>query len=299
MKKTKWHRQPVLHFLVLGVFLFALHALFRGRTSEQENRIEVSAAEIARMRDLWTRQWKRPPTEKELRGLVEDFIRQEVLYREALAMGLDQNDTVIRRRLAQKIEFLSNDLAALATPTEDEIQQYFQDNAERYREPARMSFSHVYFSQDRRGPAAEADASEVLGKLRSDSIPPEKLRALGDPFMLQRDYPSRSRREVRDLFGTAFAESVFELEPGPWQGPVESSYGLHLVRVHQRTESRLPELTEVRDRVQADLSDQRRRDLNEAFYGSLRQRYDVTVDDSALSPGAVESQPSSAEAAPR
>jgi parvulin-like peptidyl-prolyl isomerase len=296
MNKTKWHRQPVLHFLVLGVLLFALYTFFRGRTSEPENRIEVSAAEIVRLRDLWTRQWKRPPTEKELRGLVEDFIRQEILYREALAMGLDQNDTVIRRRLAQKVEFLSNDLAAWATPTEDEIQQYFQGNAERYSEPARVSLSHVYFSQDRRGAAAEADASELLGKLRSDSIPPEKLQALGDPFMLQSDYPSRSRREIRDLFGTAFAESVFELEPGPWQGPVESSYGLHLVRVHRRTESRLPELAEVRDRVQTDLLDQRRRDLNKAFYESLRQRYEVIVDDTALAP---EEQPSGADAAQR
>jgi parvulin-like peptidyl-prolyl isomerase len=293
----KWQRKPLLHFLVIGAVLFGVHTLFRKSTSEEENRIEVSAADINRMRELWQRQWRRPPTERELNGLIENFIREEILYREAIAMGLDQDDTVIRRRMAQKMEFLSNGLAALVQPTEDEIRQYFEENVEKYGEPERLSLSHVYFSTDRRGATAEADARELLEQLRTESIPPAKLRTLGDPFMLQYDYPSRSQRDIRELFGTAFAESVFGLEPGPWQGPIQSSYGLHLVRLHDRTASRLPELAEVRDRVQADLLDQRRREMNDAFYSGLRKRYEVTVDESALTPTVTERQTPGADAA--
>ncbi len=280
----KWQRKPVLHFLVIGAVLFGLHALFRRSTPDDGNRVEVSLADIDRMRGLWQRQWRRPPTEKELEGLINQFIREEILYREAVAMGLDQNDTVIRRRLAQKLELLSNDLAALAQPTEVEMQQYLEQKPERYGVPARISLSHVYMSRDRRGAAVEDDARHVLHKLRSKSISPGEYRELGDPFMLQYDYPSRSQQDLRELFGTAFAESVFELELGSWHGPVESSYGVHLVLVRERTEPRMPSLSEVRDRLRADLLDQRRREMNEAFYAALRERYEVVVKEPAPSP---------------
>ncbi len=280
----KWHRAPLIHFLVIGAVLFGLHTLFRRSTPDEGNRVEVSLAHIDRMRGLWQRQWRRPPTEKELEGLINQFIREEILYREAVAMGLDQNDTVIRRRLAQKLELLSNDLAALAQPTEDEMQQYLEQKPERYGVPARISLSHVYMSRDRRGAAVEDDARHVLHKLRSKSISPGEYRELGDPFMLQYDYPSRSQQDLRELFGTAFAESVFELELGSWHGPVESSYGVHLVLVRERTEPRMPSLSEVRARLRADLLDQRRREMNEAFYAALRERYEVVVKEPAASP---------------
>ena len=280
----KWQRKPVLHFLVIGAVLFGLHTLFRRSTSDEGNRVEVSLADIDRLRGLWKRQWRRPPTEKELEGLINQFIREEILYREAVAMGLDQNDTVIRRRLAQKMELLSNDLAAFAQPTEVEMQQYLEQKPERYGVPARISLSHVYMSRDRRGAAVEDDARHVLHKLRSKSISPGEYRELGDPFMLQYDYPSRSQQDLRELFGTAFAESVFELELGSWHGPVESSYGVHLVLVRERTEPRMPSLSEVRARLRADLLHQRRREMNEAFYAALRERYEVVVKKPAGSP---------------
>lgn len=280
----KWHRAPLIRFLAIGAVLFGLHTLFRRSTPDEGNRVEVSLADIDRLRGLWKRQWRRPPTEKELEGLINQFIREEILYREAVAMGLDQNDTVIRRRLAQKMELLSNDLAALAQPTEVEMQQYLEQKPERYGVPARISLSHVYMSRDRRGAAVEDDARHVLHKLRSKSISPGEYRELGDPFMLQYDYPSRSQQDLRELFGTAFAESVFELELGSWHGPVESSYGVHLVLVRERTEPRMPSLSEVRARLRADLLDQRRREMNEAFYAALRERYEVVVKEPAASP---------------
>ena len=192
----KWHGAPLIRFLAIGAVLFGLHTLLRRSTPDEGNRVEVSLADIDRMRGLWQRQWRRPPTEKELEGLINQFIREEILYREAVAMGLDQNDTVIHRRLAQKMELLSNDLAAWAQPTEDEMQQYLEQKPERYGIPARISLSHVYMSRDRRGAAVEDDARHVLHKLRSKSISPGEYRELGDPFMLQYDYPSRSQQDL-------------------------------------------------------------------------------------------------------
>ena len=279
-----WQRKPLLQFLVIGAILFGLHTLLNRGPSEEGDRVEVSSGDIDRIRALWQRQWRRPPTEKELEGLINQFVREEILYREAISMGLDQNDTVIRRRLAQRMELLSNDLAALAEPTEEEMQQYLDQNPERYGVPARVSLSHVYLSRDRRGAAVEDDARKLLDKLRATSISPGEHRTFGDPFMLQHDYPSRSQRDLRELFGTEFAESVFRLESDSWQGPVESSYGAHLVLVRDRVESRMPSLPEVRDRVKVDLLDQRRRDMNEAFYAALRERYEVVIEEPAASP---------------
>ncbi len=279
----KWQRNPLLHFLVIGAVFFGLYTLFRSGPSDEGNRVEVSAGDIERIRALWQRQWRRPPSEKELQGLIDQFIREEILYREAIAIGLDQNDTVIRRRLAQRMELLSNDLAALAEPIEGEMQEYLDQNSQRYGVPARISLSHVYLSRDRRGDAVEDDARQVLEKLRSKSIASGEHRTFGDPFMLQSDYPSRSQQDLRELFGTAFAESVFELDPGSWHGPVESSYGVHLVLVRERTEPRMPDLAEVRDRVKTDLLDRRRREMNEAFYAALRERYEVVVEGRAAS----------------
>lgn len=264
-----WTKSPLLHFAVLGSAAFVLHGLVLGPGRPDSTRIEVSSKDIQRMRAMWTAQWKRPPTEGELQGLIDASVRQEILYREALALGLDEGDTVIRRRLAQKVELLADDLASRTEPTREELSRYFEEHRDAYTLPARVSFSHIYFSVDRRGDRAEADAEEAL-KHPDD--------AQGDPFMLQRDYPSRTEREVGELFGTEFAKNLFELEPGEWHGPIASSYGVHLVLVRARTEARQPELSEVSHRVRADLMAERRREAKEALVTSLRERYEIVVD---------------------
>lgn len=262
-------KSPLVHFVALGTLVFVLYGFFRGGATGDSRRIEVTASEITRMRELFQRQWKRPPTEEELQGLVEHFVREEILYREALAMGLDEGDTVVRRRLAQKVEFLADDLATRAEPTREELSRYFQKNLDRYAFPARRSFSHIYFSVDRRGDAAESDARRALEN-------PEASE--GDPFMLQRDFASRTEREVRDLFGEEFARALFRIEPGEWHGPVRSSYGVHLVLVRESTEARAPELAEVSDRIRNDFLDERRREANEALVESLREQYEIVVE---------------------
>ena len=267
-------RSPLVHFVAIGTVIFVMYELLRGSAVNDNRRIEVGEQQIARLREMWMASWKRPPTERELDGLIDNFIREEVLYREALAMGLDRNDTVLRRRLAQKIEFLADDLATRSEPLPEELERFLEENLERYQLPARVSFSHIYFSVDRRGEACESDALDALHKMRDGASPDEH----GDPFMLQRDYPSRTEREVAELFGSAFGEALLMLSPGSWQGPVPSSYGLHLVNVRERTPSRTPELADVSERVKNDFLAERRRAANEALVESLKERYQIVVE---------------------
>ena len=216
---------------------------------------------------------------------MENRIREEVLYREALAMGLDQEDTVIRRRLAQKIEFLTEDLAQAVEPTDQELATYFAENAERYRMAPRLTFSHVYFSVDSRGAEAGKAAEALMARL-VDGTENRSLDELGDRFMLRSRYVDDTPEEIGRLFGGGFAAEVAELPVGSWQGPVESGYGLHLVLVEERTDSRLPELAEVRGRVRDDLVSARRKEADEALYKGLRKGYEIVVE----MPGEVEGE---------
>jgi hypothetical protein len=270
-------REPLVHFLVLGMGLLVLYGVFRPREEVRDDQIVVSTAQIERLAALWQRQWRRPPTQQEMTGLIESHIREEVLYREAQAIGLDRDDTVIRRRLAQKIEFLAQDLALQGSPPEAELRIYFEENSDKFGIPGRLSFTHVYVNRDRHGADAEGDARQILASLREGADPGQE----GDRFMLQSHYALRSRDEVARELGTAFATSVFELPVADWQGPVESGYGIHLVRVEEREEGFLPEFEAVRDQVETEYTSVKRRETNEAFYAKLREGYEIVIEQPA------------------
>jgi hypothetical protein len=267
-------RQPLLHFLVLGLALFGLYLLFGGGEAGKDNQIVVSAQQVELLASLWERQWRRPATPQELDGLIQSHIREEVLYREALAMGLDRDDTIIRRRLAQKIEFLAQDLAAQSEPTPQELRTFFEENSDRFRRPARITFTQVYVSVDRRGEGAVAEAGRLLEELRAGADPQQ----VGDSLMLQRHFVLQEPDQVARNLGTQFAADVFELPVGEWQGPVRSGYGLHLVRVEERQDSYMPPLEEVQSDVRNELLAQRRRDIDEAVYERLREGYEIVVE---------------------
>lgn len=254
--------EPLLYFLLAGTAIFAIAELTSGPTDDY--RIAVTDAERTRIADQWRAQMGREPTNEELAGLIEQWVREEIYYREALRMGLDRNDVIIRRRLAQKLTFLTEDVVAGTSPSTEEVRSYFEANVERYQIPERLTFRHRYFSAERR-PKAEEDAAAALAD--------EAVR--GDPFMLQKAYALRSSREIADLFGDEFAEGVAKLTPGSWQGPIRSAYGWHVVLLEQRAPARLPSLEEVHKRVAADLSQDRRRRANDEYYRSLRQRYQI------------------------
>jgi peptidyl-prolyl cis-trans isomerase C len=282
-------REPLVHFLLAGTVLFGLATLFERFTdaSTNTNRIQVSAPEIQRLREVWIRQWGRSPDSKQMENLINDYVRDEVLYREALASGLDKDDTIIRRRLVEKMEFLSQELAS-AIPSDKDLQEYFDQNRDKFRIPAQIAFTHIYFSASKRGSSAEGDAGRALAKLSSHGISSAELSSLGDPFMLQSEYPLQTQQQIKELFGEEFARNLFQLQPGAWVGTLRSGYGFHLVRILQKLPARVPELGEVRGQVLTDIKNHRLQTASETFYSKLRRRYQVDVDKAALS--AVEAQ---------
>jgi peptidyl-prolyl cis-trans isomerase C len=279
-------REPLFHFLVAGAVLFGLATLFERFTNSDanSNRIQVSAPEIQRLQGVWIRQWGRSPDSRQMESLINDYVRDEILYREALASGLDKDDTIIRRRLVEKMEFLSQDLAS-ATPTDKDLEEYFERNRDTFRIPAQIAFAHIYFSISKRGSAAEDDASRALARLSAHEIFSAQLSRLGDPFMLQNEYPLQTQQQVKELFGEEFAGKLFRLGPGAsaWMGPLRSGYGFHLVRVLQKIPSHVPELAEVRSEVLTDFRNHRLQTTSETFYAQLRRKYQVDVDKVALS----------------
>ena len=278
----KWLREPLVHFTVLGAVLFTAYAVASGLFAvDQARQIVIGEAEIELLAGRWQRQWQRPPTAEELRALVDARVREEVLYREAQAMGLDVNDVVVRRRMVQKMELLSQDLALLADPTDAELRAFFAEDPEDYRVPPRISFSHVYFNADRRGAAVEDDARRALEQLRAADPPPARGPELGDRFMLAYDYRLQTPAEVQRSFGGGFADALFGLGMG-WQGPIASGYGLHLVNITERVESRIPAYEEVRDRLVMDFNRMRRERANKLLYTALSEKYDVEIDEAAL-----------------
>lgn len=263
-------REPLLFFLLAGAALFLLAGRFGG---DDARRIEISQAERTRLAHQWEAQMGRPPGEAEMAGLLDQWLREEIYYREALALGLEADDVIIRRRLVQKLTFLTEDLATLEAPSDDALRAYHQANAERYAEPLRISFTHRFFSSDRRDDA-EADARAALAALATTEGAPTPSD--GDPFTLPRSFVERSQREITRLFGREFAAALAQVPTGSWQGPVASAYGWHLVRVEQVRPARPLAFEEVSDQVAADMRESRRRSANEAFYQSLLERYEVT-----------------------
>jgi hypothetical protein len=241
--------------------------------------IVVTAADMERLSENWSRKWNRPPTGTELQGLVEAYIREEVYYREALALGLDRDDTIIRRRMMQKMEFLTNDLAELNTPGDEALKRYFLANQDKYEVPAQATFTHIYFSTDKRGARALEDANRLLSELESASGTVMRAPERGDSLMLPYNYTRETPFEVARTFGKGFADQLFRAETGMWQGPIESGYGLHLVRIHERSEPVVPEFASVVDEVREDWMFEERRRTNEKAYEMFKERYQIVVEE--------------------
>lgn len=265
-------KDPLVLFLAFGLIIFFAERTF-STGPDGDFLIEISPGQQARIFDQWQAQMGRPPTEQEANGLLEQWIREEIFYREARKLGLDENDTIIRRRLAQKLTFLNEDLANAEAPSEAALAEFFRANLNDYLIPERFSFEHRYFSSDRREDA-QADARASLTDAEN----------AGDPFILQKNYAERSAREIGDLFGRDFAQALAELDralPEQWQGPIPSAYGWHLVRLTGAEDSREPLMSEVMDAVQRDFLQERRRTANDDFYEGLKSRYEIVLADPA------------------
>ena len=279
MNASPWRRfwrEPLTRFFTAGAGLFVLYALVGGGAPADDRRIVIDRYELEALAALWQAQWRRPPTRDELTRLVVDRVREEVLYREALALDLDENDVLVRRRLAEKLEMALNDVAATAEPGADDLRQYFESHADRYAEPAGLTLTHRFFSRDRRGASVETDARAALetlvagGTADDDSFHAAKTLTLEDADRLER------------IFGTAFRDAVVEhagrsRSQQEWFGPVHSAYGVHVVRVDAYREGRRRTLDEVRDTVLEDWRRDHVAAREAERYAEMRARYEVEV----------------------
>ena len=266
-------REPLLHFLALGLAVFALHRWVAGPI-EDGDRIVVTRGRIQQLAAGFERVHQRAPIRVELDGLIADAVREEVLYREAMAMGLDKDDTIVRRRLRQKLEFISEDVAPLPEPTEAQLLEQLRAQPGKYRSGRRYSLELVYLNPAKHGDRLAEDAATLLAGLRDGA----RADGAGDAFLLPRRYERVGADDLSRLFGPDFEAALQAIPVGRWQGPVPSGLGMHLVLVQEREEARAPLLAEVREAVRADWRAEQRRRSNESFYAELSKHYEVRVE---------------------
>jgi hypothetical protein len=268
MLKT-WLKEPLLHFIVAGGLLFAAYGwLNPGASGGDAKTVRIISAEMNWLKETWTRQWQRPPDAEELRGILTGYLKEELLAREARELGLDFNDTVVCRRLAQKMEFFLQDTVALAEPGEDALRRLHEANPGQYRSADRVSFSQRYFK-------SAAAAQEALAQL---AHAPEAV--VGDITLLEPDYADVDAQAVTSIFGGGFADKVFALQADAWHGPIASGYGFHLARVNARQEGEIPPFEAVRGKARDEWQRIEQAKAAEQFYASLLEKYQVILDDS-------------------
>lgn len=261
-------REPLLHFTLAGALLFALFAWVNDEPPSDLDTLRISAADIERLSSLWARQWGRTPTVEEQRDLIIDYVEERLLAREAMALGLDREDLIVQRRLAQKMRFLVQGTQALAQPGEADLRKFHAQYPERFRAQARLALSQLFF-------ADVAAAEQALETLRQNSA-----AEVGQPSSLESDIGPLDQGQLSNLFGLSFAEHVVTLEPGGWEGPIASGYGFHLVRINNREPGLLPPFESVRERVLAEWTHEQQAQLERDYMESLREKYQVQIDES-------------------
>lgn len=273
----KWIKEPLLHFLLLGALIFAVFTWTNDDDGAGAGAITVTLRQQENLAKTFERTWQRLPTQSEMSGLIVDFVRQEIAYRESQKMQLDRDDIVIRRRLRQKLEMLAEDIALLVPPTEPELQEFLDANEDRFRMPTVLTIRQVYFSDDEDAARAEAAATDMLDQLKRNAGTVD-LDAAGDQSMLPPVLESIRTSELDSLFGRGFSAAVEAIEPGSWGGPVVSGYGLHLVRVDSRVDGYVPDLEEIAPTVQREWMALRRTEAIDGLYERLAESYDITIE---------------------
>ncbi len=273
----KFLREPLFHFLLIGALMFVGFSLFQNEDQSMDTQIVVTENDISVLMADFKRTWQRPPLEKELQGLLEEKIREEIAYREGLALGLDRDDPYIRRRLRMKLELMLEDISAQSSPTDEELEEFLVQNREMFRREERIRFSQVYLNPADHGDKLQEDAERLLERL-SEEGENLNLELFGDAIMLGKTFPLTPSSVINRQFGNAFAEQLSGLEIGRWQGPVRSGYGYHLVLIEERNEVRDPELAEIRSAVVREYDLKQRRELKEKIYTNLREKYTITIE---------------------
>lgn len=280
----KFLREPLVQFLFLGGLIYFAYALVTPQSEEENSRtIVVNASKVQWMQDSWKKRWNRLPTQKELDGLIQQYIKETVLYNEAITMGLDKGDGIIRRRLAQKVEFLAKDLVIYTPPTEEDLKKYYEEHQDKYKPDVTYTFTQIYFDPDKRGESTLDDANKIKEKLVAQGSMMQKVEGLGDDYMTANYFEANTPMEIRKNFGSGFAQSLIELKAGVWHGPVLSGFGTHLVFVNEIVSPPVPPLEEIKARVLEEWISDKREELNDEFYEALKGYYTIVVEDDNIS----------------
>ncbi len=287
-------REPLVHFVVLGAVVFGGYRLInhQPQATGTAQRIEITNDDLRQLAVGWLAQGREKPTSEQLRALVDQKATSEMLVREAVALGLDKDDEVIKRRLAQKMDFLLADVAALAPPTDEELTAWFAAHKAEFTKPPRMRFRHLYFSSDKRGQGARVAAEASLPGVTGRSPASFEGAEVADPFMFRDYYADVTPEQMAKEFGGAFANALFELKPGDWRGPIQSGYGWHLVWIESREAPRVPAFEEVRPTVVQAWQAEKYREVKQRAMDEIRSRYevvappldDVKIDDLTIAP---------------
>lgn len=264
-------REPLLHFALLGAGLFALHGWLNDTGVLSTKTIVIDAGRIDQLAAGYALLHQRPPTASELSGLIDDAVKEEIFYREALAEGLDRDDVIVRRRMRQKLEFVSEDIAPVPEPTDAQLQTWLDAHPARFSIEPRYTFEQVFLDPAKHGASLTADGDVLLARLRDGQD------AAGDGLLIARRIDDASATDLRSQFGGRFDTALDALAPGTWHGPIRSGYGVHFVRVLHSDAGRTPTLAQARADVRREWMHARREAANAAFYASLRKRYDVRI----------------------
>jgi hypothetical protein len=267
-------REPLVHFLLMGAALFLIFELSDNPAGEQSSRIVISDGQIEFLKANYARARQRTPSEEELQGLIESYVREEILYREALALGLDKNDSVIRNRLRQKMQLMSDDLAGIAVPTDDQLQHFLEMNSDKFRSEALIAFRHVFFDIAKRGISADDEAAAMLSLLLDEKKKSDP-DTLGDRLMQPTSFNLTPVSEIAKLFGKPFSQELSNISPGKWTGPIQSGYGLHLILVTDYVDDSLPQLDEIRGTVEWEWSAANKKELKKNIFNELRKKYTI------------------------
>lgn len=273
--------EPLFHFLLIGLGLFLLFSqLNTNEESNDDKSILITQAKVDAMTASYLKQRARTPMDNELQGLIESEIREEVLYREAIALGLDKDDGVIRRRLAQKMKYLFEDLTVIDEPNDEDLQKFFKANISKFTLPATRSFYQVYLDPKKHKDNLEEELKTVMAHLKVISL--ENAFSLGDRSLLAYHFSKRRKSDVKNRFGESFSKNLFKAPIHSWQGPFESAYGIHFVYIDAKDEDVFPELKQVREDVLEEYKREKTLEANEIFYNSIKDRYSIKIADSVL-----------------
>ncbi|MCK5677954.1 MAG: peptidyl-prolyl cis-trans isomerase [Flavobacteriaceae bacterium] len=267
-------KEPFFHFILIGIALFILYGMV-SKQSRTKNTILINDFDVSNLISKWEMQWKRPPTEKELQNLIAQNIKQEIFYQEALNMNLDHNDEIIKRRLAQKMQFLSNDIASLKEPTEVELQEYYKTHADKYLTLYSYSLYQITFSPDKRKDNFK-DAAETLKQFTKATF--EEMKDKGDKLPFLYHFNDVNANELALQLGSKFSEALIDQKINKWVGPIPSGFGYHLVFITNKTAPKLPDFEFRRKDVIRDFEYDKQEEVNEQIYTAMKKKYNIEID---------------------